>query len=109
VNRIEPSFDPIKTCLDLVDTTSLAGHLSLKVPDLGHDMTHRPFKRGDTRFDLGHLCFELVDNATNVPQMLQNDALGFVGHVGTLANPGLTRQSILFKRGAVGGGVDPAQ
>src|SRR6476620_8982719 len=84
--------------------------------DLRHDMSHRGLKPEYARlevrnigFELVDLCYKLIDSAAHVAQMLKDNVVRFVSHDVSVANPGLTRQSILFQKvDAAGGDYDPA-
>jgi len=83
---IEAFFDAIEVPFDPVDAASLACDLRLQMPDLNHDMSHRGLKRGNTRLNLDHFGFKLVDAAPYMPQMFKDDIVGLVSHDVTLAN-----------------------
>lgn len=111
VNEIETFFDAVETTLDLVETPihaveapGLACNLHLQMADLRHDMSHRGLKPEYARFEVRNIGFELVDlcykpvdSAPHVAEMLKDNIVGLVGHHTSVANPGLTRQSILFQ------------
>src|SRR5215468_10664099 len=112
VNWIQTLLNSVKTDFDLIDAPSLTCDLRLQMADLGHDMSHRRLERGDARFYLHSLsfqlvddAFQLVDDAPDVPQMLKHDVVWFVSHKCSLANPKSCHHPALCRSA---GGYEPA-
>src|SRR5689334_78525 len=95
---VETSFDLIETPVDAVDASGLACDLHLQMPDLRHDMSHRGLKPEYARLEVRNVGLKFVEHLPHMAQMLEHDIVRPVSHIATLANPGLTRQSILFQK-----------
>lgn len=105
IDAVEASFNLVKTPIHAIEAPSLACDLHLEMADLCHHVTHRGLKSKDTRlevrdigFELVNFCHKPVESTSHVTEMFKDQIVRFVSHTASLANPGLTRQSILFKR-----------